>query len=82
MSVMSKDANIIHYYKNGDKIDVLDAETFFNDTVHLLLNGGEGNLKHIKQIDYDNAYNVTHEQFYKTYRKKESFWNKLFANKA
>lgn len=79
VSVMNEEAKIIHYYKNGDKIDILDAETFFNDTVHLLLNGKDAGLKQVGRMDFDPRFNVTHEQFDKVYKQKNSFWSTLFA---
>lgn len=79
VSVMNKEAGIIHYYKNNDKINILNAETFFNDTVNLLLKGENPGLKLIGEMDFEDRYNVTHDEFYKIYKRKSGLFAKLFG---
>lgn len=79
VSVMNRDADMVHYYRNGDVIEILNAETFFNDTVHLLLKEQKADLTRLGIIDYKSSYNVTHDEFYRTYRRHNSIWKRLFG---
>lgn len=69
VSVLSEEAKTIHYYKVNEELHILDAESFFNDTVHHLLHNEEAQLKVIQKIPFDNSRIVTLDTFKKVYKK-------------
>ncbi len=79
VSVLSAKANLVHYYKADDEIDVLSAEHFFNDTAHKLFENANGlpSLKVLKRIPYKADSQVTYAGFMKKYRQKTGLFRFL-----
>jgi ectoine hydroxylase-related dioxygenase (phytanoyl-CoA dioxygenase family) len=80
VSVLSAEAKTIHYYKVSEELHILDAESFFNDTVHHLLNNEEAQLKVIQKIPFDNSRIVTLDSFKMTYKKRVSPFYRLMRS--
>lgn len=80
VSVLSADANVIHYYKSDNHIHMLSAEHFFNDTAHRLFENASAlpNLKVLKQIPYKKEDEVTYDGFMKKYRQKTGLLRFLY----
>ncbi len=79
VSILSKDAELIHYYKEDDKINILNAEKFFNEAVHHLINNEAQKLDIIRTMEYKPEYNLTPEDFKRKYKQKTgpfSWWLK------
>jgi len=78
VSILSKDASIIHYYKVDNEIHILDAENFFNDTAHKLFQNEKASLQVIQKINYDEEKIITQKTFKKMYSRKINSINKFF----
>jgi ectoine hydroxylase-related dioxygenase (phytanoyl-CoA dioxygenase family) len=77
VSVISKDAPLIHYFRTGETIKIIKAETFFNYKVKELMAGKEIDLEIIDEIDFKEEYNLTEIEFMAKYNSKHKFINKL-----
>jgi hypothetical protein len=76
VSVISQEAQLVHYYRQNDKIDLVDATHFFNESVHQIMQNIPQELHKIKSIDYKESYNLNHQDFKKKYKQKNSFLNR------
>lgn len=77
VSVLTKGAEVIHYYKVENEIHILDAESFFNDTVHQLFKKVNVPLKVLRKEKLDEKKIITQESFKMMYKKKNNPINKL-----
>lgn len=77
VSVISKDAPLIHYFRIGDKIKIIKADTFFNYKVQELMSGKDIELEIIEEIDFKEEYNLKEKEFMDKYNNNNKFLNKL-----
>ena len=77
VSVISKDAPLIHYFRTDDKIKIIKADKFFNYKVQELMSGKDIELEIIEEIDFKVEYNLTEKEFMDKYNNNNKFLNKL-----
>jgi len=77
VSLLSKRAKLIHYYKVEKKVNIVDATHFFNKTVHHLMKNEPQDLTIIETIEYKDSQNLTNEKFRIKYKQKTSFFSWL-----
>lgn len=78
VSVVSVESELIHYYRQNEKIDLVDASRFFNESVHQIMQNKPQELTTLKTIDYKSNYNLNHQEFRKKYKQKTSLFHKWF----
>lgn len=82
VSVISKDATPIHYLKNEDKIDIVAADkNFYQNEVKKIFAGIKPEINVLHQIDFNEKYVLSEENFMKAFKKKSSLLNKWFGRK-